>query len=93
MNSGFWKIVGIACRSASAASRSLRLVKNVSGTMTSPPGRSWTKVAKAISISRSVLAFRKLQPEAARRYLQLLPVVVPSPKSRRVNPSSPELAE
>src|SRR6516225_12321782 len=56
--SGYWKIVGIACRRASAASRSIRLVKNGSGTMTSPPGRSWTTVAKAISISRSVLAFR-----------------------------------
>jgi hypothetical protein len=41
--------------------------------MMSPPGRSWTTVAKAIPISRSVLAFRTWScPEAARHYLQLL---------------------
>jgi Ku70/Ku80 beta-barrel domain len=49
---------GTACRSASAANCSLRTEKNTSPPITSPPARSWTKVAKAVSMSRSVLALR-----------------------------------
>ena len=57
-NSRYWKIVGTACRIASGTSTSGRLLKNASLVTISAAVCSLTRVMKAASISRSVLAFR-----------------------------------
>jgi hypothetical protein len=56
-NRRYGEIVG-AWRSANAESCSLRAVKKPSAPITSAPARSLTKVANAVSISRSLLAWR-----------------------------------
>jgi hypothetical protein len=56
--------VGIAWRTLSAASRSLRLLKNGSLSITSALARIWAKIAKTVSKSRSLLC-------GARRWLAL----------------------
>jgi len=48
--------LGTACRAANAASCAPRLKKNESELITSPPARSWSKLAKTVSKSRSALA-------------------------------------
>ncbi len=60
------KIAGTAWRSAATASCSLLPVKNASGLITSPSARCWTRVAKTMSKSLSVLACRtwSLSPSA-----------------------------
>src|SRR6516162_6305167 len=56
-NSRNENMVGIAWRAASATTRSIRLLKRGSPPTSSAPVRAWTTLAKAASISRSVLAF------------------------------------
>src|SRR5215831_8723927 len=50
-------MAGIAWRAASATSCSMRLLKKGSLPTSSAPVRTWTRLTKALSISRSVLAF------------------------------------